>query len=356
MQREHRRRAVVLDQHDVGLLADLEAAELVVHAEGLGAAAGGPLDDLVGVQVAVGDGLAVGVGLVVLAGPVGAQRRAHRRERVGALPHAGVHGQADRDVVGTHRPAGGVALPAGLLALGRDRHRPAGGRDPLVGVGAERRGVHVDRLGRREPVLVHEPDAVVVGRAPDAGVGGDRDAELAGHLERGLLGEGRVAGDVEGHLEAEHVAAVDAAGDEVAELLGGRPLPRPGLDVAVGEDEPARHLLEGVDGGVGVLGGLQPVRPVDGRGHTGVERLDRREQVAGVDVLRAERLAVLEVVPDEVLREGPVGAVAAHRGLPHVPVGVDHARHDDAAGGVDLGGALGHRQVRARPPRSSRRR
>ena len=40
---------------------------------------------------------------------------------------------------------------------------------------------------------------------------------------------------------------------------------------------------------------------------------------------------MLEVVPDEVLGQRPVGAVAAHRGLPHVPVGVDHAGHDDAA-------------------------
>ena len=38
----------------------------------------------------------------------------------------------------------------------------------------------------------------------------------------------------------------------------------------------------------------------------------------------AGSLAVLEVVPDEVLGQRPVGAVAAHRGLPHVPVGVDH--------------------------------
>ena len=65
-----------------------------------------------------------------------------------------------------------------------------------------------------------------------------------------------------------------------------------------------------------------------------------------MDVLRAEVLAVLEVVPDEVLGERPVGAVAAHGGLPHVPVGVDHARQHDAARGVDLPGALGDLEPR----------
>ena len=50
--------------------------------------------------------------------------------------------------------------------------------------------------------------------------------------------------------------------DEVAELRRGRPLPRALLDVAVRQHEPAGHRVQRVDGGVGVLGGLQPVRPV----------------------------------------------------------------------------------------------
>ena len=134
----------------------------------------------------------------------------------------------------------------------------------------------------------------------------------------------------------------------------GRPLPRAGLDVAVGEHEPAGHRLQRVDGRLGVVDGLQAVRPVDGGGDAGLERLPGGQQVAGVDVLGPERLAVLEVVPDEVLGQRPVGAVAAHRGLPHVPVGVDHARHHDAAGRVDLPRALGHVEGRARPRRSGR--
>ena len=129
-----------------------------------------------------------------------------------------------------------------------------------------------------------------------------------------------------------------------AEVGRRRPLPRPLLEVAVGEHEAAGHRLQRVDGGVGVVDGLQPVRPVDGRGHARVERLDGREEVAGVDVLGAEDLPPLQVEEDEVLGQRPVGAVAAQRGLPHVPVRVDHPRHDDAARGVDLERASGRLQ------------
>ena len=142
--------------------------------------------------------------------------------------------------------------------------------------------------------------------------------------------------------------------DEVAELRGRRPLPRRLLDVAVGEHEPAGDRLQRVDRGVGVVDGLQAVRPVDAGGDAGVDRLGGGEQVAGVDVLGAEVLAVLEVVPDEVLGERPVGAVAAHGGLPHVPVGVDHARHHDAAGRVDLDRARRAPRGSGRPRRSCR--
>ena len=90
-----------------------------------------------------------------------------------------------------------------------------------------------------------------------------------------------------------------------------------------------------------MLDRLQPVRPVHGGGDTRVDRLDGRQQIASVDVLRAEELAPLEIVPDEVLGERPVRAVTAHHGLPHVAMRVDHPGHDDAAGGVDLGGAFG---------------
>ena len=195
-------------------------------------------------------------------------------------------------------------------------------------------------------MLVHEPDAVVSGDLPDPGVGGDRYVKVTRHLEGRLLREVRAGWrDVEGHLEAEHViAAGEVPADEVTELRGGRPLPGGCLDGAVAQDEPPGHLLERGHRGLGVLHRLQVVRPVHRSGHAGVDRLDRRHQVARVDVLRPERLPPLQVVPDEVLGERPVGAVPAHRGLPHVPVRVDHAGHDDAAGRVDLDGVRGRLQ------------
>ena len=80
------------------------------------------------------------------------------------------------------------------------------------------------------------------------------------------------------------------------------------------------------------------------------------EQVAGVHVLGPEHLAVLEVVPDEVLGQRPVRAVAAHRGLPHVPVRVDHARQHDAAAARRSRRSPPARRATGRPPRSARRR
>ncbi|SHJ98043.1 hypothetical protein SAMN05443637_101409 [Pseudonocardia thermophila] len=339
---------VVAQQHDVGLLAAFEAAQLVVAAEGFRAAAGGPVDDVLGAQLVRGDGLAAGVRLQVLAGAVGAQRAAHGGEQVTAPPHAGVHRERDRDAVVAQCPGGRVALTRALLALRGHRHRAAAGGDAVVGVGGERRRVHEDARLVQEPGLVGEPDAVVVGRAPDTGVRGDGDAQLARHLVGGPLRELRVPGHVERHLEAEHVVAgLDDALGERREVRRGRPLPRRLLDVAVGEDEPAGHRAQRVDRRLGVQRGLQPVRPVHAGRDAGVDRLQRCEQVAGADVLRAEVLTGLEVVPDEVLRQRPVGAVAAHRRLPHVPVRVDHAGHDDAAARVDLLGAFGHLESRS---------
>ena len=151
------------------------------------------------------DGLAARVRLEVFARPIGRQRRAHRREQVGAPPHARVHRQRHRNAVLAQLPRRRVPLPGALLALGRHRRRAAARRDALVRVLGQRRGVDVGDVRRHEAVLPHQPDAVVVGRAPHAGVRRHPQAELAGGLERALLGELRIAGDVEGQLQPEHV-------------------------------------------------------------------------------------------------------------------------------------------------------
>ena len=111
-------------------------------------------------------------------------------------------------------------------------------------------------------VAPHTPAWVVTGHA-----------ELARDLEGGLSGNSGVARDVEGHLEAEHVVLrAEAALHEGAEVLDADH-PTGLLDVAVGEHEAAGDGLERVDGGLGVVDRLQPVRPVDGGGHAGLERL-----------------------------------------------------------------------------------
>ena len=288
------------------------------------------------------------VRLEVLHRAVRVERGAHRGEDVAAPPDAGVIGQRDRDAVLAQLPGRRVALAGVALGLGRDRGVAAGGGDLVVAVRGQGGRVHVDRARGHVAAVVHLVDADVAGHVADARVRGDRDAEVPGDVEGGLLREAFDAGQVEGDLEAEHVAlAVEPAAVEVAELRRGRPLPGALEDVAVGEDEPARHLLERVDRRLGVVGRPQAVRPVHAGGHARVDRLDGREQVARVHVLRAEDLAPGQVVVDEVLGEGPVGAVAAHRRLPHVPVGVDHARQHDAAGGIDLRGAVGHLEARS---------
>ncbi len=240
---------------------------------------------------------------------------------------------------------GGITLPGTLLALRGHRHRSAARRDAGVGVRRQGRGVHVHRSGLGVAVLMDQSHGVVAGRAPDSGVRGHGQVQFAGDLERLLLGKARIAGDVEGDLEALEIAG--ATVEELAELRCARPVRRRVLDVAVGQHEPARHRGERVDRGVGMVDRLQAVRPVHAGGDPGVERLQRAEEVPGVDVLGSELRAPVQVVPDEVLRERPVRTVAAGRGLPHVPVRVDHPGHDDAAAGVDLVGAVGNDETDA---------
>jgi hypothetical protein len=112
-----------------------------------------------------------------------------------------------------------------------------------------------------------------------------------------------------------------------------------GRAAAVGEDGPHPGVLERLDGGVGVLGGAQVVRPVHEGRDAGVERLEAAEVVARVGVLGAEVLAEAHVQARHVLVERPVGGDVAHDRLPGVAVGVDESGHHDGSGGVDDLGA-----------------
>ena len=126
-----------------------------------------------------------------------------------------------------------------------------------------------------------------------------------------------------------YVVAGDRLGAEEPVLL------QRGVRAAVGVLRPDAGLLQRLDRGVGVVGRVVDVRPVDQRGDAGVEALQRAGQVAGVDVLgpveRRERVEHL----DEVVVQRGVRRAVADRGLPRVPVGVDEAGDDDLARAVD---------------------
>ena len=73
---------------------------------------------------------------------------------------------------------------------------------------------------------------------------------------------------------------------------------------------------------------------VEQRRDARVERLERPHEVAGVHVLGAECGRDLEPDAAEVVQQGPVGADAAHRGLPRVAVRVHEARQHQRALGI----------------------
>ena len=104
-------------------------------------------------------------------------------------------------------------------------------------------------------------------------------------------------------------------------------------------------LLEAPDRLVGVIVGVHDVRPVDERRDARVGALERAPQVGGVDVVGPVVRRELVEDPGEVRAQRVVRGARPDRRLPRVAVGVDEARDDDVALGVDDLGALG-REVR----------
>jgi hypothetical protein len=84
-----------------------------------------------------------------------------------------------------------------------------------------------------------------------------------------------------------------------------------------------------------VLGRVVDVRPVEERGDACVDRLQRAEVVARIDVLGPVRRSQLVEHEVEVATQAHVGGDAAYDGLPRVPVRVDEAGDDDAVLSVD---------------------
>ena len=112
--------------------------------------------------------------------------------------------------------------------------------------------------------------------------------------------------------------------------------------------------------GVGVVGRVHDVRPVDERRDARVDALERAPQVGGVDVVGpVVRRELVEDVP-EVGDQRVVRGARPDRRLPGVAVGVDEARDDDVAVGVDdlrvVGRTGSGRRRRCCRPRRGRRR
>ena len=120
----------------------------------------------------------------------------------------------------------------------------------------------------------------------------------------------------------------------------GPPLLRADRD-AVRVDGADARFGQAADRLVRVIGRVVDVRPVQQRRDAGVERLERADQVGGVDVVGAVLRADVVQHAGEVFIEGAAREDASHRRLPGVPVRVDESRHDDAVGRVDDFGVAG---------------
>ena len=153
--------------------------------------------------------------------------RPHRGEEISAPPDARIHGERDGDAELAQMPGWRVALARARLALAGDGGVSARRGDALVRVVRKGGGVNADRGGIQEPVLGHQPDAVIVGGAPHSGVSRHGKAEVARGFEGAVFRKGGVTGDIEGKLHAQHIAApVNAPLDEVGELRLSASIPR----------------------------------------------------------------------------------------------------------------------------------
>ena len=214
----------------------------------------------------------------------------------------------------------------------RVHEQQVGAEHALLGVDAD--GAHaLDvvlrhlRVARQRQPLLARPGELAL---PDLGLAvldaaaGDAQVQAAA-----LLGEVLPAA-------AQDVVEVDRLG-ALRERGAGARVARRAVGVAAAQPGVAHRR----DRGVGVRRRLHVVLPRVHRRDARVDGLGQAEADRRVGVVRSEVRAVGEHDVVEVVAERAVaGAAAQHRG-PHVPVCVDQAGHDDAAGAVDHVGAVG---------------
>ena len=105
--------------------------------------------------------------------------------------------------------------------------------------------------------------------------------------------------------------------------------------LAVRIDRAAAGLAQRADRLVGVARRVLDVRPVEQRGHAGVERGEAAEQRRGIDILRPEVGSEPLEQLHEHARQVPIQAGVADRALPGVAVRIDQAGQDQVVGGID---------------------
>ncbi len=252
-------------------------------------------------------------------------------------------------------------MPHVHLDRKRDRDLRADILDPLPGrVGHPR---HVD-----EQVVRSDPDIVLAASHPRGErVHGRADTERRENVRRDL--ETEVSTDRPGLL-GRRIPEIDlAAHDHMDELVrGGEPLRFDAGGVLrilvagigaenvrarafeIAEGGAASGVEQRLDGSVGMRGRVMDLRDVVHRGDAVIELGEPAEQLVDVDVLRPVHGGELEQDEFEiggaaarraraVVDENAVGEEAAQRRLELVMVRIDEAGHDNAAAGVDLGGA-----------------
>jgi hypothetical protein len=124
--------------------------------------------------------------------------------------------------------------------------------------------------------------------------------------------------------------------DILRELVrsGVRP-PRLAQREAVAEQGTDSGFLQRLDGGIGVRRRLLDVRPIDDRGNAGIERAQRADEIADIDVVRAIVRAVLAENEAKIVAQRAVRDQVADRAFPHVAVAVNKARHHDHLGCIN---------------------
>jgi hypothetical protein len=234
-----------------------------------------------------------------------------------------------------------------------DRHRRSGVGDQAQLVVAAGIAVDVHLAGTEQSLAPEDLDLVRPGRVGDGpDVRGHEQIELArgldlapgvGQRHEPELGERDPHSErpaVGGEVLAAHAPRV---GEPRVVVLEMRALERHRIE-AIGEHRSEACLAQAAHGLVRVRGRVVAVGEVEHGRDAGVERLERADVVAGVDVLGLDEGREVEPDAAEVVEQGPVGADPAQRRLPGVAMGVHETRQHDLAGGVEQL-AVGHVEV-----------